>query len=50
MRAKEMMTKNPITVQPDTLVLDAQKIMKENNIRRLPFRFLLCSQLTKQSI
>jgi acetoin utilization protein AcuB len=31
-----MMTKNPITVESDTLVLDAQKIMKENNIRRLP--------------
>ena len=31
-----MMTKNPITVESDTYVLDAQKIMKENNIRRLP--------------
>jgi acetoin utilization protein AcuB len=31
-----MMTKNPITVESDTLVLDAQKIMRENNIRRLP--------------
>jgi acetoin utilization protein AcuB len=29
------MTKNPITVDSETLVLDAQKIMKENNIRRL---------------
>jgi acetoin utilization protein AcuB len=36
MRAKDMMTKNPITVNPDTLVLDAQKIMKQKNIRRLP--------------
>jgi acetoin utilization protein AcuB len=36
MRAKEIMTKNPITVTPDTLVLDAQRIMKEKNIRRLP--------------
>jgi acetoin utilization protein AcuB len=36
MRVKEMMTKNPITVQPDTLVLDAQRIMKQKNIRRLP--------------
>jgi acetoin utilization protein AcuB len=36
MRVKEMMAKNPITVQTDTLVLDAQKIMKENHIRRLP--------------
>jgi acetoin utilization protein AcuB len=30
------MTKNPITVDSETLVLDAQKIMKERNIRRLP--------------
>ena len=36
MRARDMMTKNPITVSPDTLVLDAQRIMKEKNIRRLP--------------
>jgi acetoin utilization protein AcuB len=36
MRVKEMMTKNPVTVEPDTLVLDARKIMKEKNIRRLP--------------
>jgi len=36
MRAKDMMTKNPITVNPDTLVLDAQRIMKQKNIRRLP--------------
>jgi acetoin utilization protein AcuB len=31
-----MMTKNPMTVDSETLVIDAQKIMKENNIRRLP--------------
>lgn len=31
-----MMTKNPITVDSKTLVLDAQKIMRENKIRRLP--------------
>jgi len=30
------MTKNPITVDSETLVLEAQRIMKENNIRRLP--------------
>jgi acetoin utilization protein AcuB len=36
MRVKEMMTKNPVTIEPDTLVLDAQKIMKQKNIRRLP--------------
>jgi len=35
MRIRDVMTKNPITVDSETLVLDAQKIMKENNIRRL---------------
>lgn len=36
MRIRDVMTKNPITVESGTLVLDAQKIMRENNIRRLP--------------
>src|SRR3989304_4050156 len=36
MRIRDVMTKNPITVDSETLVMDAQKIMKENNIRRLP--------------
>jgi acetoin utilization protein AcuB len=36
MRIKDVMTKNPFTVDSETLVLDAQKIMHENNIRRLP--------------
>lgn len=36
MRIRDMMKRNPITVDGDTLVLDAQKIMRENNIRRLP--------------
>ncbi len=36
MRIKDVMTKNPVTVDSETLVLDAQKIMKENGIRRLP--------------
>jgi len=36
MRIRDMMTKNPITVDSETLVIDAQKIMKENNMRRLP--------------
>jgi acetoin utilization protein AcuB len=36
MRIRDMMTKNPITVDSETLVVDAQKIMKENNVRRLP--------------
>ena len=30
------MTKNPLTVDTETLVMDAQKIMREKNIRRLP--------------
>jgi len=36
MRIRDVMTKNPIIVDSETLVLDAQKIMKENSIRRLP--------------
>jgi acetoin utilization protein AcuB len=36
MRIKDVMTKNPMTVDSETLVVDAQKIMKERNIRRLP--------------
>jgi len=36
MRISDVMTKNPITVDSETLVLDAQRIMRENNIRRLP--------------
>jgi acetoin utilization protein AcuB len=35
MRIKQMMTENPVTVSPDTLVLDVQRIMKEKKIRRL---------------
>ncbi len=36
MRIRDVMTKNPITVESDTLVLDARRVMKEKNIRRLP--------------
>jgi acetoin utilization protein AcuB len=36
MKIKYWMTKDPITVTPDTLAVEAQKIMKENRIRRLP--------------
>jgi acetoin utilization protein AcuB len=36
MKIKYWMTKDPITVTPDTLAVEAQKIMKENKIRRLP--------------
>ncbi len=36
MRIRDVMTRNPITVDSETLIWEAQKIMKENNIRRLP--------------
>jgi acetoin utilization protein AcuB len=36
MRIRDVMTKNTITVDSESLVLDAQRIMRENNIRRLP--------------
>ena len=36
MKIKDMMTRNPITAESETLVWDARRIMKENNIRRLP--------------
>ncbi|MCX8118150.1 MAG: CBS and ACT domain-containing protein [Desulfobacterota bacterium] len=36
MRIREVMTHNPITVHPDTLVLQAQQLMNEKRIRRLP--------------
>lgn len=36
MRIKDVMARNPLTVDVDTLVLDAQKLMRENKIRRLP--------------
>jgi acetoin utilization protein AcuB len=35
MRIKDVMTEDPITIEADTLVIDAQKVMKERNIRRL---------------
>jgi acetoin utilization protein AcuB len=36
MKVKHWMTPDPITAEPDMLVVDAKKIMKDNNIRRLP--------------
>jgi len=36
MRISDVMTRNVITVGPETLVVEAQKLMKENRIRRLP--------------
>lgn len=35
MRIKHVMTPNPVVVHPDTLIVEAQKLMKENNVRRL---------------
>ncbi len=36
MLISEWMTKNPITAGPDTSLMQATKLMKENTIRRLP--------------
>lgn len=36
MKIKHWMTKDPISVDPETLIIDAKKVMKENKIRRLP--------------
>jgi acetoin utilization protein AcuB len=36
MRIKDLMTKNPVTVESETLLLDAQKMMRDRKIRRLP--------------
>lgn len=36
MLVKEWMTTDPITVTPDTSIMKASQIMKENNVRRLP--------------
>jgi acetoin utilization protein AcuB len=36
MKIKHWMTSNPLVVKPHTLVIDAAKLMRENQIRRLP--------------
>ena len=36
MRMRDIMTKNPLTVDSDTPIVEAKGIMTENNIRRLP--------------
>ena len=36
MLVKDWMTTDPITVNPDTSVMKASQVMKENNVRRLP--------------
>lgn len=52
MRLRDVMTKNPITTESDTLLLDARKVMKENNIRRLPVldKGKLVGIVTKQDL
>ena len=36
MKIRNWMTPNPLTVTPETLLMDAKKLMATNNIRRLP--------------
>ena len=36
MFVKDYMTRHPIMIAPDTRVIEAQKLMGENNIRHLP--------------
>jgi acetoin utilization protein AcuB len=36
MRIRDIMTKKPLTVDSETPLFEAKRIMKENNIRRLP--------------
>jgi acetoin utilization protein AcuB len=36
MLVKEIMTPNPVTIEPDMPVTDAQRLMEEDNIRHLP--------------
>ncbi len=52
MRISDVMTKNPITVETETLVLDALRMMKEKNIRRLPVvdKGKLVGIVTKQDL
>ena len=36
MRVRDVMRKDPITVDPEVSIYDAQEIMRKKNIRRLP--------------
>ncbi len=36
LRVKNYMTRNPVTISPDTTLPEANRIMKEKGIRRLP--------------
>jgi acetoin utilization protein AcuB len=52
MRLRDVMTKNPITVESESLLLDARKVMKEHNFRRLPVvdKGKLVGIVTKQDL
>jgi acetoin utilization protein AcuB len=52
MRIRDVMTKNVITVESETLMLDARRMMKEKNIRRLPVvdKGKLVGIVTKQDL
>jgi acetoin utilization protein AcuB len=52
MRLKDVMTGNPITIESESLLLDARKTMKEKNIRRLPVvdKGKLVGIVTKQDL
>jgi acetoin utilization protein AcuB len=52
MRLSDVMTKNPITVESESLLLDARKVMKEHNFRRLPVvdKGKLVGIVTKQDL
>ena len=52
MRLRDVMTKNPITVESDLLLMDARKVMKEHNFRRLPVveKGKLVGIVTKQDL
>ena len=36
MRVTDIMTKDPVTIEPDTRIHQAQKIMRQKKIRKLP--------------
>jgi acetoin utilization protein AcuB len=36
MRIRDVMTRDPVTVEPETLLIDAQEIMRKHKVRRLP--------------
>ena len=36
MQIRDVMTRDPVTVEPETLLIDAQEIMRKHKVRRLP--------------